>query len=52
LKTIAWDVDDVLNNLMKVWLEQFWQPKNVGQSPNYEEIKVNPPYQLLGVNRE
>jgi len=52
LKTIAWDVDDVLNNLMKVWLEQFWQPKNVGHSPNYEEIKVNPPYQLLGVNRE
>ena len=24
--TIAWDVDDVLNNLMEAWLEEAWKP--------------------------
>jgi len=49
MKTIVWDVDDVLNDLMNVWLEQFWQPKH---RLDYESIKVNPPHQLLGVSKE
>jgi len=52
MKTIAWDVDDVLNDLMRVWLEEFWLPKHPGRRLAYENIKTNPPYELLGVSRE
>lgn len=52
MKTVVWDVDDVLNDLMKVWFEQFWRPKHPGATLTYEAIKVNPPHQLLGVSKE
>jgi len=52
MKTIAWDVDDVLNDLMMVWFNDFWLPKHAGTILTYEEIKTNPPHQLLGVSKE
>lgn len=50
-KTIVWDVDDVLNDLMKVWLEDFWTPRHPGTAVTYAEIGDNPPEKLLGVSK-
>ena len=47
--TLAWDVDDVLNGLMRAWLETWWRPQHPGCMLNYEDIKKNPPHELLGV---
>lgn len=47
--TLAWDVDDVLNDLMRTWLEVWWRPQHPDCMLNYEDIKENPPHQLIGV---
>ena len=47
--TLAWDIDDVLNDLMRNWLEAWWRPQHPDCMLNYEDIKKNPPHQLLGV---
>jgi len=47
--TLAWDIDDVLNDLMRTWFETWWRPQHPGCILNYEDIKKNPPHQLLGV---
>ena len=47
--TLAWDIDDVLNDLMRNWLEAWWRPQHPDCTLNYEDIKKNPPHQLLGV---
>lgn len=52
MRTIVWDVDDVLNDLMRVWLEQHWLPGHPGCALKYEQIKGNPPHDLLGVSQE
>jgi hypothetical protein len=44
--TIAWDVDDVLNNLTEVWLAA--QPN----APAYEALAQNPPIEQLGLSLE
>lgn len=49
--TIAWDVDDVLNDLMYTWLEEWWKPKNTDCVLNYENLSENPPHRLLGVQQ-
>lgn len=46
--TIAWDVDDVLNNLMQAWLEDFCEQKNI--EFQYENIVTNPPNELLNIS--
>ena len=52
MKTIVWDVDDVLNELMKNWFEGKWLPEHRACSLRYETIRQNPPQELLGVSRE
>jgi FMN phosphatase YigB (HAD superfamily) len=52
MKTIIWDVDDVLNDLMRVWFEDFWRPQHKSVALDYAEIKVNPPHVLLRVTKE
>lgn len=52
MKTIVWDVDDVLNDLMRVWLEQFWLSDKARKKLTYTEIKENPPQRLLGAGKE
>ncbi len=47
--TIAWDIDDVLNNLMEAWLEEAWKPSYPQCALSYSEISENPPHHLLGV---
>ncbi len=51
MKTIAWDVDDVLNELMRTWLEHWWLPSNPFCRVCYEEILENPPHRLLGISQ-
>jgi hypothetical protein len=46
---IAWDVDDVLNALMRRWLERFEQESGV--SVPYASLRENPPDGLLGLSR-
>ncbi len=52
LKTIVWDVDDVLNELMKNWFELFWLPDNPDSQITYNDITENPPHQLLGISNQ
>ncbi len=49
--TIAWDVDDILNDLMRVWLEEWWQPQHPDCRLRYAELTQNPPHRLVGVER-
>lgn len=50
--TIAWDVDDVLNNLMYEWFDKKWLPEHPGCRLKGKDIAENPPDQLLGVVKE
>jgi len=50
MKTIAWDVDDVLNDLMRTWFEHHWVSSHPECPTNYEQISENPPQALLGVS--
>lgn len=51
MQTIAWDVDDVLNDLMRVWFEGRWLKEHPGCAIRYEDITENPPHELLGASR-
>ncbi len=50
LPTIVWDVDDVLNDLTRRWLEDAWLPGHAGCPVRYEALVENPPHRLLGVD--
>ena len=52
MKTIVWDVDDVLNNLMREWLDGFWLPQHPDCKVTYEQIRENPPHQVLNIPME
>ena len=49
MKTIVWDIDDVLNDLTRGWFETDWLPTHPGCRLTYDDLKVNPPHDLLGV---
>lgn len=50
MKTVAWDVDDVLNGLMKGWLEDFLNAnRHRGIKTSYEQLSENPPHEQLGM---
>jgi hypothetical protein len=48
MKTIVWDIDDVLNDCMRMWLEKDWLPLHRGCILKYEDLTENPPNRLLG----
>ncbi len=50
--TIAWDVDDVLNGLMRAWLEDCWQPQHPDCALCFEEVEINPPNKLINASLE
>lgn len=50
--TIAWDVDDVLNDLMRSWFEEKWLKDHPGCRVRYEDLTENPPHRLLGAGME
>ncbi len=51
MRTLAWDVDDVLNNLMEIWLRN-WHEEHPGAVADYASLKQNPPHESLGITFE
>ncbi|MCM2267878.1 MAG: hypothetical protein NDI60_08930 [Elusimicrobiales bacterium] len=51
MKTIVWDVDDTLNDLMRVWLERWFLPRNRQVKAAYQDLTANPPDRILGLTR-
>ncbi len=51
-RTIAWDVDDVLNDLMRAWFEQAFRPAHPSCAVAYEQLVENPPCAVLGITLE
>lgn len=52
MKTIVWDIDDVLNDLTKQWLDKCWLPSYPECAVKFEDLEENPPHRLLGISRE
>jgi hypothetical protein len=50
--TIAWDVDDILNNLMEYWLEQKWNKDHPQCNLKFNEIYINSPEALLETSKQ
>ncbi len=50
MRTIVWDVDDVLNDLMKLWFEKAWLSEHPECHLTYKSISENPPHKLLSVS--
>ncbi len=50
MQVIVWDIDDVLNDLMRSWFETFWLPSHPDCPFRYEGILENPPHRLLGAS--
>lgn len=48
MKTVVWDVDDVLNDLMYNWLA--WFRERVKIDISYSLIKENPPHRILSIS--
>ncbi len=51
MRTIVWDVDDVLNNLLEHWLER-WRKEHPECKVAYGELRQNPPHEQLGLSFE
>jgi hypothetical protein len=51
MRTIVWDVDDVLNNLMEHWLAR-WRGDHPEASLAYDSVRKNPPHELLSISFE
>jgi hypothetical protein len=49
--TVAWDVDDVLNELMRRWFELVWSPGHAEARVAYDDLSGNPPDEVLGLSR-
>jgi len=52
MKTIVWDIDDVLNDLTRSWFDSVWKRENPEMEMQYEQLTLNPPHELLGMSRE
>jgi hypothetical protein len=50
MQTIVWDVDDVLNDLMREWYAAKWLPEHPQCPVRYEELEQNPPHELLNAS--
>ena len=51
MKTIIWDVDDVLNDLMRAWFEDYAALNGTHTHITYDRLTSNPPHELLGISR-
>lgn len=52
MRTIVWDVDDVLNDLMYQWFSQGWKQGQPAEPSEYSKLTENPPHVSLGVAQE
>lgn len=48
MKTIIWDVDDVLNDFMYEWFEKQWLINHPECKLKFQDLLENPPHKLLG----
>jgi hypothetical protein len=51
MRTIVWDVDDVLNNLTEHWLAR-WRTDHPKSTLIYDAISKNPPHELFSISFE
>jgi len=51
-KTIVWDLDDTLNDLMGAWLGWYHQRNPTQRFVPFADLHENPPVRLLGVSEE
>lgn len=51
LPLVAWDVDDVLNDLTRCWIREKWLPEHSSCCLRYEDLRQNPPHDIIGVSR-
>jgi hypothetical protein len=49
--TIAWDMDDVLNNLVWAWFHGEWLPSHPDCRLRYQDLVENPPHRILGIGQ-
>ena len=49
MKTLAWDVDDVLNCLMRAWFDDLRTNSQREINVVYDQLLENPPHELLGM---
>ena len=49
MNLVVWDIDDVLNPLMRDWFEQHWLPRHSECRIAYQELTANPPHRVLGI---
>ena len=52
MRTIVWDVDDVLNDLMYQWFSLGWKQEHPVGTVEYSKLSENPPHVSLGATRE
>ncbi|MGA3113147.1 MAG: hypothetical protein ABSF90_01805 [Syntrophobacteraceae bacterium] len=50
MKTIVWDVDDVLSDLMGAWFEDYAASSGADRFITYDRLTSNPPHALLGIS--
>jgi len=50
VKTIVWDADDVLNDLMHTWFTEWWLPDHFDCGVSYQDLVENPPHNILKVS--
>lgn len=52
MKIIVWDIDDVLNDLMKEWFTNYCLHQNKLCSIKFENLIENPPNRLLNISED
>jgi len=52
MKTIIWDIDDVLNDSTRTWLENCWRQAHPECTLKIDDLTENPPHRLLGIPKE
>lgn len=52
MKTIVWDLDDVLNNLMESWLGNAWLVEHAGSKTSFVQLRSNPPLAELSTTSD
>ena len=51
-RVLIWDVDDVLNHLMRTWLDEWWRPRHSECARSYGHLTANPPHAILGISED
>ena len=52
MKTIVWDLDDVLNRFTQSWLHQAWRVEHPECRTPFAALRSNPPLRELNASRE